>query len=183
MKYFIILIFSVMILAQWFVPVSMIYEQESVLKNGKEFKFKTAPVDPTDPFRGKYITLNYELTFYKINDPTNWMPGATVFVSIYDSAGLATIKSVSHTKPNNPDFIKSTVTYINNDILYFDYPFDRYYLEEAKAPAAEKLYREMNRDTQVDVFVVVAVKDGVATLKDVTINGMSINEAAANYPN
>ncbi len=171
-----------MIVVQWFVPASMIYEQESVLKNGKEFKFKTAPVDPSDPFRGKYIILNFDSEQYQISDPLNWGPGNDVFVSLYDSAGYAIIKGVSKTKPNHSDFIKATVSYISEDVLYFNYPFDRFYLEEGKAPAAEKLYNEMQRDTLVDVFAVVSIRDGVAALKDVTIGGKSINEAVADYP-
>ena len=36
-------------------PLSMIIKRESVLKNGGQFKFKTAPVDPYDAFRGRYV--------------------------------------------------------------------------------------------------------------------------------
>ncbi len=181
MKYYVIGIFAIMILIQWFVPGSMIYEQESVLKNGKEFKFKTRPVDPSDPFRGKYIILNFDSEQFPVSDPLNWNRGNEVFVSLDDSAGYAMINAVSQTKPDHPDFIKATVSYVDDNMLYFDYPFDRFYLEERKAPIAEKLYAESQNDTLIEVAAVVGIKNGVAALKDVTIDGKSISEAAANY--
>lgn len=180
MKHYVIGVFVIMLLIQWFVPGSMIYEQESVLKNGKEFKFKTIPVDPSDPFRGKYIILNFDSEQFPVGDPLNWGRGNEVFVSLDDSAGYAMIKAVSQTKPDHPDFIKATVSYVNDHMLYFDYPFDRFYLEERKAPIAEKLYAESQNDTLIEVAAVVRIKNGVAALKDVTIGGKSISEAAAN---
>jgi uncharacterized membrane-anchored protein len=53
-------LFALTCLAQWFVPAQMIYDQEQVLREGKTYHFKTAPIDPSDPFRGKYITLSFE---------------------------------------------------------------------------------------------------------------------------
>ena len=55
-----IVLFVLVALAQLYVPAKMIWDQEDVLKNGSEYKFKTDPVDPNDPFRGKYITLSFD---------------------------------------------------------------------------------------------------------------------------
>ena len=51
--------FILLVLVQLFVPANMILEQEDILKNGTPYKFKTAPIDPYDPFRGKYVWLGY----------------------------------------------------------------------------------------------------------------------------
>ena len=51
--------FVLIVLAQWYVPALMISEHEDVAANGKVLKFKTAPIDPYDAFRGKYIMLNF----------------------------------------------------------------------------------------------------------------------------
>lgn len=53
-------IFIVVCVAQLLAPVSMIYTHETTLASGKMFKFKTAPVDPADVFRGKYVALRFE---------------------------------------------------------------------------------------------------------------------------
>ncbi|MFT6335526.1 MAG: putative membrane-anchored protein [Halioglobus sp.] len=50
-----------MILAQLYVPAKMIWNSESTIKDGKAYKFKTQPVDPYDPFRGKFIDLRYDV--------------------------------------------------------------------------------------------------------------------------
>ncbi|HUR30287.1 MAG TPA: GDYXXLXY domain-containing protein, partial [Saprospiraceae bacterium] len=73
--------FAIMVLVQLYVPASMIMESEKVLKEGKEFKFKTAPVDPTDPFRGKYVELNFDAINFRgpIRDTFNY--GEMVYVS------------------------------------------------------------------------------------------------------
>jgi len=56
-KLFLFLLFGVMVLLQWFVPSKMIWNQEDILTNGELYKFECKPIDPYDPFRGKYITL------------------------------------------------------------------------------------------------------------------------------
>ena len=52
---YIFILFIIVVCAQLFVPSQMIFQQEDVLKTGTAFKFKTQPVDPSDPFKGKYI--------------------------------------------------------------------------------------------------------------------------------
>ena len=49
------IIFIVVAIAQLFIPTQMILNQETILKTGKPYRFKTQPVDPSDPFKGKYI--------------------------------------------------------------------------------------------------------------------------------
>lgn len=46
--------------AQLAVPASMIVQRETVLTQGRVYKFKTAPVDPVDAFRGRYVALRFE---------------------------------------------------------------------------------------------------------------------------
>ena len=58
---YIFIIFIVVGLVQLFVPANMILNEETILKSGTVYKFKTRPVDPNDPFKGKYINLNYQI--------------------------------------------------------------------------------------------------------------------------
>ena len=52
--------FIAVALIQLLVPAKMIWDQEEVMRDGKVFRFKTEPIDPNDPFRGKYITLSFQ---------------------------------------------------------------------------------------------------------------------------
>lgn len=51
---------GLLIAVQFAVPFKMIQGKENILRNGTEFKFKTRPIDPADPFQGRYVRLAYE---------------------------------------------------------------------------------------------------------------------------
>lgn len=55
-------------------------------------------------------------------------------------------------------------------------PFNRYYLEEIKAQAAENAYRDAQQDSRDSTYALVAIKNGSAVLADVIIDGMPILE-------
>jgi uncharacterized membrane-anchored protein len=54
------LLFAVVAVVQLAVPASLIVRHELTLQQGQMFKFKTAPVDPYDAFRGRYVALRFE---------------------------------------------------------------------------------------------------------------------------
>jgi uncharacterized membrane-anchored protein len=155
-----------------------------VLETGTEYKFRTAPIDPNDPFRGKYITLNYVNNNYLVKDDGSWVDGESVFVTILnDKDGFAFIGAVSKVKPSNSqDFLKTKMRLINPDDfdhkvkLLIEYPFDRYYMGEFKANDAERAYNKSLQDTTRITYALVMIKNGDAVLKDVLIDGISIEE-------
>jgi len=175
------LIFLLVAAIQIYVPAKMIFEKENILAEGIAYKFKTAPVDPSDPFRGKYIVLRFEENSYSAPITANFEKGQTVFLSLYNDAdGFAKIKSAHAQKPSNPDFVKAIVAreYKSESFqkLRIQWPFDRYYMEESKAYEAELIYRQMQRDGNATGYALVNVIDGEAVLQDVLINEVSIRE-------
>ena len=93
-KKHILILFAIVALIQLFVPLQMIFGKENIINNGTKYKFKTRPVDPTDPYRGKYITLNYKETSFKTKD-TSWFTNDDIYVKIKtDSLGFAKIDEV-----------------------------------------------------------------------------------------
>lgn len=177
MKYFVTSLFAVMILAQWFIPLKMIFEQESVLKTGTVYKFKTQPIDPTDPFRGKYITLRFEEDTFLSDSTVQFQSGEDVFVGLKkDEEGFAVIESVSRDKPTTTsEFVQAKTGYADSGgSVQIRYPFNKFYLEESKAADAERAYWEANSDSTQIAYALVNIKDGNAALKDVIINGKSI---------
>jgi len=171
--------FFLMVLVQLYIPSRMIFHNEVVLVSGTEYKFKAAPVDPTDPFRGKYITLSFEENSYRTADTSIWGQGETIYVDLTtDSAGFAKILAISRTEPmDREDYIKASVSYSISDtmtMVFIQYPFDRFYMEESKAPEAEITYNESLRDTNQVTYALVAIKKGEAVVKDVMIDDVSI---------
>jgi uncharacterized membrane-anchored protein len=174
-------IFILIALAQLFVPGKMIFEKERVISSGAEYKFKTVPIDPNDPFRGKYITLSYDETRFMDTESRDWLYGDDIYVILTtDKEGFAKIESVSRTKPSSElDFVKATVinnTFNNEYKVEIEYPFNRYYMEESKALQAELIYRETMRDSKSNTYALVSVKGDEAVLKDVLIDGVSIKD-------
>ena len=182
-RYLTLLLFGLLALTQLYVPAHLILDQQDVLTTGKEYKFQLAPVDPSDPFRGKYITLQYKHNSFVIPDARQWQSGELVYVVLHkDPAGFARIRQVSKEKPRGPvDYIKTRVTYVARDAelkntLFIDYPFDRYYLEESKALPAEQAYTASLRDSSQVTYALVRIKAGNAVLQEVLIGGIPIRE-------
>jgi uncharacterized membrane-anchored protein len=181
-KYILLSAFVLVAAAQIYIPASMISEQEDILKTGQAFKFKTAPVDPNDPFRGKYITLNFDHNVFKIRGSHPFTNGDEVFVHVEENQdGFMEIVNLYSEPPvGNIVFVKAKIGYIttNDDAssLPIEYPFNRYYMEESKAPEAEKTYTKAQTDSGKIAYALVKIKDGDAVLEDVMIDGVSIKE-------
>ena len=60
--------------------------------------------------------------------------------------------------------------------MRFDLPFDRFYMDEAKAPRAETLARESTRQT--NCWANVRILNGDAVLEDVYAEGQSLRQLA-----
>ncbi|WP_299526347.1 GDYXXLXY domain-containing protein [Winogradskyella sp.] len=184
----IFLIFVIVVLVQLFVPAKMIFDREDILKTGTVYKFKTRPVDPSDPFRGKYITLNYEMDSAESKDIT-WQRGEKILVYIEsDSLGYAKVYDVSKDQlGTDKDYIEAKVIWNNgkSNTVNFELPFDRFYMEESKAKPAEDIYREYNtqRNANNDTYALVAIKNGEAVLKNVYINDNPIRYYIENHNN
>ncbi len=176
----VIALFALVVVAQLLVPAKMVWDQEDVLQTGTEYKFKTAPVDPNDPFRGKYITLSFDHNTIEVENTEDWYRGDVIYASISNGKdGYARIHSIAKEKPSsNQDFIKAEVGFAtgNTTKLSIDFPFDRFYLEESKAEEAEYTYWSSRRDTTKTTYALVNIKNGRGVLKDVLIDGISIVE-------
>ncbi|MBK7523454.1 MAG: GDYXXLXY domain-containing protein [Saprospiraceae bacterium] len=176
---FILPLFLVMCFAQWFVTGRMVFQHEDVLKTGTAFSFKTAPIDPNDPFRGKYVYLNYDFTELVADSIQLWHQGDKVFVTIKkNNEGFAIPDKIHKEAPvSETNYVQATINYVSNDgskkmgILY---PFDRFYVEEFVAPMAEKVYVESQIDSTNTSFALVKIKKGQAVIEDVFINDTSI---------
>lgn len=187
-KKYLIPLFFIMAIAQWVVPINMITGSEKVLKKGQLFKFKTRPVDPNDPFRGKYIQLDFEANTFEFETGDDWTRGAAVFVElIEDIEGYAQIKRIHKTPPSDDiSYIKAKIRYQfkvtdTTQRITVDYPFDRFYMEESKALPAEKMYRKRAREEHTITYAEVYINEGDAVLENVFIDGVPIIEATLEF--
>jgi uncharacterized membrane-anchored protein len=162
--------------AQWYPPASMIFKSETTIDEGVEYKFKTRPVDPTDPFRGKYITLDFDAEQYSPRDTTELhLPGNEELYAVIatDSTGFAKIEKLLTVPPEDQSYVALKLSYAYDQTAFLEFPFKRFYLEESKASEAEQLYWQSRRDSSI-IYAKVRIRDGDAKLVDVMVNDSSI---------
>ncbi len=190
------IIFIVFALAIIMVPIYVIVSSQVILTNGTYYKFKPQAYDPIDPFRGKYLRINYETN----NIPTydNIEDSDEVFVSIgVDKDGFAYFEEAFKKPPKKGDYLSAKVRYvrgaenieegvfgrtdntINEDdrgsyqkIVSIEPPDNmcKYFINEDYAKKAEKAYFK-ERD---NAYIGVRILDGSARMVDIYLDGKPI---------
>jgi uncharacterized membrane-anchored protein len=174
----IISVFSCLVLLQIATPLSMIMKRESTLKEGTLFRFKTAPVDPFDAFRGRYVALQIEESRVSLNKVSPELEhGQNAYAHIVvDKDGFAKISQVTALKPKGAPYLSVRIGYKGTKDMTIDFPIDRYYMEENAAPRAEKLYRRHSRQDAKDAYVTVKIKDGFGVIEGLYVAGQKIED-------
>jgi uncharacterized membrane-anchored protein len=163
------------------VPGFMIARREHVLNTGRAFKFKTEPVDPYDAYRGRYVALGFEAASAKgVSAPPDLTQGERVYALLgEDDKGFAKVVALSREKPAGGAYLKARVDYPLRDEVRLRFPFDRYYMEEGKAPRAEWAYRQHSRRGVADASAVVRVLGSQAVLQALLVDGVPIEDFLA----
>ena len=175
--------FVIIAIVQWFVPGKMIWDKEAVLRKGKIFNFRTEPVDPSHPFKGRYIALSFNENEFTTTSPDSGLfhYGEAYVLLEKDRDGFAKIKNVVKQKPGAAlDYVKASISYIDRKkdtaVVHLLYPFDAFYMDEFKAPKAETVYRESTMDSTQKTYAIVSILNGDAVIKDVMINSQPIRQ-------
>lgn len=166
--------FVVVCLIQLAAPASMIFRQERALAQGQPFKFVTAPVDPYDAFRGKYVALNFRDILPRLpKDLPSGFRGKVYAPIIVGEDGFARFGEAALAPPQGA-YLRLNVEhgYPGEELRL---PFDHYFMEEEKAPAAERAYTEHTRAK--DAYVVVRILDGDWAIEDLFVGGKPIRDA------
>jgi len=169
-------LFAVMALVQLAAPAGMIFSHERTLAKGQAFKFRTAPVDPYDAFRGRYVALRLENSEATLAEGVEASRGQTVYATIdAGDDGFARFGVASLAPPQDKPYLKAKAGYASGKgAVGLQLPFDRFYMEESKAPAAEAAYWAHNKRGAQDAYIVVRVLDGAGVIEDLYVGGKSI---------
>jgi uncharacterized membrane-anchored protein len=184
----IFVIFLAVAAAQLAVPVAQIRKYEDILLTGIAYKFRTAPVDPYDAFRGRYVALNYADTVATPRQGEKFNYRSAAYTALrQDAAGFAQFGELSGEPPAQGDYLRVEYLYTESekgDKAHFRLPFDRFFMEESKAPQAEAAYRKLgNRRSQTGTeeptYVIVRVKGGRGVIEDLYIRNKPIRDFLA----
>ena len=191
MKKFSLITLGILIIAQLAVPFSMIKSRENILRNGELYRFKTRPIDPADPFQGRYVRLVFESDYIECSEEeeselTYKQPLYAILGT--DSDGYARFAGLNLERPESGAYLKThyrrkyTVRNPESRIRMFKgirihVPFNRFYMAESKALRAEKRVSEATRTT--NCWANVRILNGNAVIEDVLAEGQSLRDLAA----
>jgi hypothetical protein len=172
MKSWRLIVFALLAVAQVAVPASLIWKREHTLRLGSVWKFRTAPVDPVDAFRGRYVALQFDVESQPISPPANAGSGDTVFVTLRQSAeGFAEIDTVSLSRPGGDNYFEAQLLGKNVTL-----PFDKFWMTERDAPAAEAAYNAQSRRDKRNAFVTVRVFRGDAAIEQLYLDNQPLGD-------
>lgn len=147
-----------------------------ILAGGEEVLLKIRPVDPRDPFRGDYITFQYDISrikgnsFHSLDSQEKIKYGDKIYIPLAKK-GNYWIKngSVSKDKPNAGIFIKGAIKDIKwkGDLpeeIFVSYGIEEYFIPENSG-------RDVSFSGRDTFAKVVLDKNGNAVLKSVYVNG------------
>lgn len=181
------------------VPGAMIYCHETILKTGEPYLFKTRPVDPYDLFRGRYVSLAFEQDTFDYKGSEYFDAKDKVYAVLgQDAQGFASIASLTRVKPKDGAYLKVRVAWHETSRWVYDektkqgenvavntvhllLPFNRFYMNEKKAPKAEDYYRRVHTEaqakkTEVNLSAQVRVLKGHGILEALSADGKPIQE-------
>ena len=158
---------------------SFIWKRQRTLSYGRVWKFRTAPADPVDVVRGRYLRLSFAAEEFAW-PRTLPVAGRTVYVRLKeDDAGFAIVEDVADERlPAN-----------NNDVLPVElygssrqgmervhFQFDSMWVTEGDAMAAETAYREHSRKGKADAYATVRIRDGDGAIEQLFIDDKPLRE-------
>lgn len=171
------LLLFLLFLVQLAVPASMIAGREMTLRHGQPFRFRTAPVDPYDPFRGRFVALNLEAASAPLPEGLELKHRQKVLVRLaVDEAGFAYCRDIVAAPPQEGSYLIARVQYWDRERVRLQLPFDRYYAEEELAPEIERAYRAHSRRDKREAYITVRMRDGRGVLEELYIDDLPVGE-------
>ncbi|MGM0453375.1 MAG: GDYXXLXY domain-containing protein [Thermodesulfobacteriota bacterium] len=155
---------------------SMIWRHEHTLQTGDRYRFQTEPVDPYDAFRGRYVALDIDT---RMPAARRFAVGQTVYAAVAENKDGFAEFSMAHAAPPDGAYIQAAVKHWRGGAVDIHNPFDRYYMNEALAPAAEQAYRRHSRRQKQDAWIAVRIRDGFAVIEELYIGDRPIAQYLA----
>jgi uncharacterized membrane-anchored protein len=188
-------LFLALCAVQLAIPLAMAYRYERTLREGTVYKFHTEPFDPVDAFRGRYVAIRLRLVAPPKDHDNDYRTKVFAMLGV-DAEGFAVARATSHQAPAAGDWLEGTV---GNDLYdmarlesgegttgaamigtQIELPFDRYYMEEGKAPAADRIWGEGMQ--QAEAVARVRVRNGLGAIEGLDINGVPIERWIETLP-
>jgi uncharacterized membrane-anchored protein len=176
MKRIALIAFAVVGLAQLSVPAWAVWMRTQTLHKGKLWKFRIAPVDPSDAFRGRYVTLSFAAEQVPRAEPIHLETPTYAYLK-ENSRGFAEVDQLSTTPTVGDNVVKVVPDGWWNNVQRVKFPFERLWLDEKVAPAADRIYARTSRQQKSQNFyVTVRVYKGDAAVEQLFVDDIPLGE-------
>lgn len=181
-----------------FYPVRKIWQFKFPATKGHVFRFRVTAYDPYDPMRGRYVRLNLRETGRVIlpdkNRDLNFRYGQPVLAVLkqerdQDGNDWTKIVDLAADRKELPpgtlfylpvrysgfvrDYDSKTRKFLKTGKHTVRLPFDRFYLNERKAPEVEKLLQK--RGSKAELIVIV-YPGGIYQVQNLIVNGTPVRK-------
>jgi uncharacterized membrane-anchored protein len=161
---------------------AQIWKYERILKEGEVFFFTVKPLDPYDPFRGRYVTLRFIDATRAPLQTNETMPEDLPkrgFALLEHNANRADrVTFLTFSQPLSTSYLKVDVFGVNQPkkdaLMAFSLPFNRFYMREDVAPLAERVLR----DKEVEVKAKLRVLKGEGVIEALFVGQTPLAEFA-----
>ena len=184
MKLFAWICFGVLCVVQLGAILFQVMHYERILKEGDVFYFKVLPLDPYDPFRGRYVTLRFEnaikAPLAEGEKKEEQLKGYAILEHKEKGDGIKEIRLI---KPQSGSFLEVDIRSLNYtttkqkedapNLVYFSLPFDRFYMREDIAPKAEQVLRQRSG---VTVLAKLRVLEGKGVIEDLMVGETPLSQ-------
>lgn len=167
-------------IVQLAVPALMLVRHERALAVGERFRFACAPVDPADPFRGRYVRLGFADDRIDVPADLTLNRNEKIYVRVeHGPDGYARISDPTKAPHREGAYLRVRVLGYGGSPRSIELPFDRYYLTEDLAPEAEKAYRERAAVGDRETYVDVRLLNGRAVIEELYLDDVPVREYLA----
>lgn len=146
---------------------------------GEEITLQTIPVDPSDPFRGDYVSLRFEveevpikLVDKEIIAKKDEVYDVRVYVSLKEQDGVYVATRVSLDKPSEGIYLKGNLQYFGRawdpvnqketeEVAFIQYSLDKFFVEDNTGTEWEKA------SAKGEILAKAKVFNGYAYLLDI----------------
>ncbi len=129
------------------------------LLTGTTIILDTRPVDPFDPFRGQYMTINYEISNVEFLGEVNI--GDVVYVALKpDENNVWRLEKVSLAKPEQGVFIRGTVRRVDGNNINVEYGVEQFFFERNADVPTRDVMVEAKVDSSGQARIVNLLQNG-----------------------
>lgn len=174
----IFVVFALLLLA---IPIFLMIRSEDVLENGVQHKLRLRAYDPFDPFRGKYLRLNYENT---VTFDAGLESGDACYVTLKKGEdGYSEFDHMHSEPPETKEYFESRVLRVYEDEGTFKtVHISKFFINESKASHAEDVVQSFQRDKPDEIYVAVRIMEGDIRLEDIFVQETPLLDYLKEHP-